>query len=696
MIWKVLHGRRRSFGDKRAVRILKGERLEDRMCLASGPLPAIPTDSDALPWPLAATVQQPESEQSIQLSELTNRVSFAGEGFGTLRVSPNGGLGQLYYIDEQLHYRSRSATGNFVDQIVADVDSYAFPTYTRGTPAQLVYQSDGSPIVLIAQGDGFGVYESDGDGSWSSTDFVTFPQNGNFDVTGQLLAEIGPDDSIHAIFTAGAWFYGRMFYATNQSGQWQVSEIAQPAAAGSYNHFFSLDSRYVSMVVSDDGFVHIAYTPEFLDFGEGGFRRPFDQLAYLSNRSGPWITEIVHQPSDDSGQSGLASSIAIAPDGQPAIASFFVDRYQTGSAVSSKLLLHQRDANGNWASEVVTDHPDGYVAGDGPKFTGFAPHLVFDAVGRAHIAFSDHASQHFASFGAEEFAGQIRHAVKDANNWSFSTVFPQSDPLRNVMSYPTMAILPHQVVFVGIQRIDELDENLLVISESYNYVESVLPQTGITLLVENRNLPFNGSVDIVIQRHHGDWDIDTTVSLQSNNEPQIASRQFVIPAGKSRLETTLEILSPTSLEKAEIVSLTATADGYYPGSTTVIVAPIDLKWHNDLLAHDVNNDDQITPRDALAVINWIGITSASGHPPSGTPVYYPDVNGDGNVSPRDALQVINFLATAANSQNLEAEAIDAQLPDAIAFLTQANDDDSDAWDWQHVDETFQCFRINPT
>ena len=45
----------------------------------------------------------------------------------------------------------------------------------------------------------------------------------------------------------------------------------------------------------------------------------------------------------------------------------------------------------------------------------------------------------------------------------------------------------------------------------------------------------------------------------------------------------------------------AEADVYFPGSTIVIVEPVDLKWHNSDLAYDVNNDTQVSPLDALTL-----------------------------------------------------------------------------------------------
>ena len=605
------------------------------------------------------------------MQSLTNRVSFAGEGIGTLRVSPTGDLGQLFYLDyDELYYRYRSPTGVFVEELITEVQGYSWLSSTRGTPAQLLYRSDGSPIVLISQEHGFLEYQRSESGTWTQTNSLSYSPEIPFELTGHLLAEIGPDDSIHVIVTAGDWYYGRMLYATNQFGQWAISEIVEPAAAGPYYHFEALESRYVSMAVDpNDGSVHVAFVPEFLDFGEGGFRRPWDQLAYVSNRSGSWITEIVHQPRDDSGQSGLASSIAIAPDGQPAIASFFVDRYQTGSAVASQLMFHRRDSGGNWNSEVVTDRADGYVAGDGAKFTGFAPHLVFDAIGRPQIAFSDHASEHFPQFGAEEFAGQIRYAVKQSGRWSISTVFAQQDPLRSMMAFPTMAILPHEVVFVGLQRISELDEDLFVTNIAYNYVESIVPQTGLTISVGERRVSANDSIELVLRRHHGDFSVGTNVLFSGSDPSRIESQSFVIPAGVEEMTVSLSIKDGSTVAAPETLGLTASAIGFYPASTIVSIEPVDLKWHNIDQPHDANHDNEVSPRDALFVVNWIATVLAGGDPNPEAETRYPDVNADGTVSPVDALRVINFLARSEFNQNAEAESDeDAFVESVVAPL----------------------------
>lgn len=642
----------------RPRRVLAGQMLECRRCLAT--VAAVVAADSTVDRELADLLVSdlPVSDvsysdmktaataagESTPLTERVDTVRLGGEGIGSLRVSPTGELGQLFYLDDVLHYRVRSPGGSFQTQHVVEVEDYLFFSSAGGVPAQLLYQSDGSPIVLVAEETGFQVYRPDLNGVWSVVDAVSYEPDYAFEVTGSLFAEIGPDDSIHALVAAGDWYDGRLLYATDRSGSWDVSQIARPAAAGAYFHFSGLASRYLSLAVASDHSVHIAYTPEFMDFGEGGFRRPFDRLAYLSNRSGTWQTEIVHQPSDDSGQSGLASSIAIAPSGQPAIAQFFVDRYPTGSAVSSQLLLHQRTVNATWTTELVTDRPDGYVAGDGAKFTGFAPHLVFDAFGRPHIAFSDHASQHFGNFGADEFAGQIRHAVKGSEGWRIKTVFAQSDPIRQTLRYPTMAILPNEIVFVGIQRIDQLDRDFFVVDTATNYIEAIVPQTGLTIQPSSRRTRSGESVQVVLGRHHADRSVDAMVQVKSGRPDLIATRTYTIPAGSDQILVEMPVTRAESLTATQVVTLNVDADGYYPGGTIVLVDPVSDWAHNVDLIHDVNGDGRITPLDALLLINWLAAADSGIVSAPSVDLRFPDINADNRVTPLDALRVINFLA----------------------------------------------------
>jgi large repetitive protein len=87
------------------------------------------------------------------------------------------------------------------------------------------------------------------------------------------------------------------------------------------------------------------------------------------------------------------------------------------------------------------------------------------------------------------------------------------------------------------------------------------------------------------------------------------------------------------------------------GSVTFTVNGSALR--NQSLPSDVNNDGEVSPIDALQVINYVRRTSlrASGESTVGTSRggLFPDVNGDGQVTPLDALNVINHIRRGGRS-----------------------------------------------
>ena len=105
----------------------------------------------------------------------------------------------------------------------------------------------------------------------------------------------------------------------------------------------------------------------------------------------------------------------------------------------------------------------------------------------------------------------------------------------------------------------------------------------------------------------------------------------------------------------------------------VEMTPEDNTWQNSSNPLDVNNDSQVTPLDALLVINELTDPGLS-DPDTGklpeAPSYCPgmllDVDGDGHVSRSDAQQVIDYLnATSAvdvDTSTPALEASDTQLP----------------------------------
>ncbi|MEM7317022.1 MAG: dockerin type I domain-containing protein [Planctomycetota bacterium] len=103
------------------------------------------------------------------------------------------------------------------------------------------------------------------------------------------------------------------------------------------------------------------------------------------------------------------------------------------------------------------------------------------------------------------------------------------------------------------------------------------------------------------------------------------------------------------------------------------VTPPDSVWQNPVEPLDINADQQISPLDALLVINNLGVFP-DGVPPQGMANTNPyvDPTGDGIVTPLDALVVINQVNEIA-SQSSAAPA--AALSSGVSFEDEAETND---------------------
>lgn len=405
------------------------------------------------------------------LNGLKNSVFPAGEGFNTMQYAASGTLGFIVWRDQQLVLRERTREGVWSETVISndgrkwvakDYEDFRFQS-----AAALLFDSGSRAHVLRVTSSGSAVvhHARDGNGSWRTEQFG-LPSGS----PALFAAAMGPGDRIH-VTVASSGSPSVITHLAQQNGQWTSSRVTQ--LAGSARGFLtqSYSPRFFSLAVDSKNFAHISFTPEFrMGQGPGGYGMPSSELAYASNRSGQWRTERVYAPQDSVADAGLGACVAIGPDDQPAMASFYNERAATGSAQWGQLLYHLRGTDGVWRSSVVTKNPDGYSAGDGPRGAGFAPHLLFDGQGRPHIAFSDHASEHFSS-GQNEFCGQIRHASYDGRQWNFQTVYRQSAPVQNQMVYPTLALSASgEPVFLGLQRQSTWRSEYRVANSTYNFI----------------------------------------------------------------------------------------------------------------------------------------------------------------------------------------------------------------------------------
>jgi hypothetical protein len=455
--------------------------------------------------------------------------------FNWYEFSKDGAEAQLLwnYKDNManLVYRSRSSSSLWIEQVVDSepiVGSSPDRTnyFADGRPAQLIFAADSSPTVLLSTNFGtIDVYRRSGE-TWSVLTSIAIPAVASRGWFGSFNAAYAADGSISFVFTDTTNINNfqpgdaRLYHATNKSGNWvftKVTDIGDPAA---YRRDFV--GRPISFAIDSLGFSHIAYTPAFNAPLYGQYNRPYSELAYATNRTtdSSWTTQIVlgTKPADDSADSGLGASLAIGPGDQISIASFFLDRVPTGSPSSAQLLFHTRLSNGTWTREVVASNPAGYQAGDGPLGTGVSPDLVFRPDGKPLIVFSDFAGQHFAQFGAIGFAGQIRQAVKNNGAWALSTVFAQSDPLRNQMIYPTIAVSADRTVYAGLRQRDTVSADGASVRNSDFFLETISSFPGPSPNGNSRLLAV-GSFS------QGVWQVD------SNNNGSFESNDFSIVFG---------------------------------------------------------------------------------------------------------------------------------------------------------------------
>jgi hypothetical protein len=420
----------------------------------------------------------------------------AGE-FDWTQYSPTGELGQLVWQGQELVYRSR-AGGAWHAQAVATAPEFTRPQYdtrdqvARATQtAQLVFTADGTPHALFLDAVWNGTaggyqtvvrhYARTG-GAWREVESVAAPWLSTWGPA-HLVAEGGPGNSLHLAFAetyraatgVGQPGTGILWYATNKSGTWRFDRVADTADP-KLDVWFSggrWAPRYISVAVDGRGAAHLTYTPQF--YVAGAFSTVASELRYATNAGGSWRTERVMAPADGTADAGLGASVAVAPNGTVAVASYYVDRYTTGSPRSSKLMYHTRTGGGAWAHADVVSRPDGYAAGDGPRFTGFAPQLLFDAASQPTIVFSDEAGEHLAESFANEFAGQIRVATLSGNRWTARTVFRQSDPVRNQLFYPVAASYRGQLTFAGLRAVSTVDANRNPTRTDFDLVEVGVP-----------------------------------------------------------------------------------------------------------------------------------------------------------------------------------------------------------------------------
>jgi hypothetical protein len=389
------------------------------------------------------------------LSSAVNSVFVAGEGFDTVQFAPNGTLGILFWKGRDLTIRERTPAGSWSEQVVTGGGNLFQSGSTRADykfqpAALLLYDSNSEAHVFkVNASKAISHFVRSGGGWMQSESIENNAANENLSL---LVGAVGPGNSFHlAAVSSGS--NPNLTYGSKRNGQWTWNNLSIAGAFPTYFFAPSYAARWLSMAVDSNNGAHIVFRPEYRLPPANGYLRPYNELAYVSNASGQWSPmQIIQKPLDDSGEAGNGMSIAIGPDNKPYVAGWYNERGDGGSSQASRLFFHSKDANGNWSKSEVISRPDGYIAGDDEKGTGLAPYLRFDGQGRPHILFLDHGSEHFSESGQVEYAGNIRHAVRNGSQWQVETIFRQSAPMREQMVYPAFAMNGGEMVVTGLER----------------------------------------------------------------------------------------------------------------------------------------------------------------------------------------------------------------------------------------------------
>jgi hypothetical protein len=111
--------------------------------------------------------------------------------------------------------------------------------------------------------------------------------------------------------------------------------------------------------------------------------------------------------------------------------------------------------------------------------------------------------------------------------------------------------------------------------------------------------------------------------------------------------------------------------GPLPGDSLIVLR------HNNVLPADTNIDGEVTPIDALLVINTLGTMDDSSDSLDTDRITLTDVNRDGQVTALDALQVINYMSRERENGEGEATVSLAWIPED-RFATGVEEEE-DRW-----------------
>ncbi len=383
--------------------------------------------------------------QDTTLHTATGTVSYDGVAtIDQLSSNKRGALAASSCGDAGLLYRTVAAAGScelvyarfnksgLVEKlaVLTGASSYLCPT-----DAALFYDAACAPQVLLRKSaTELSQYALDAQKKWQATTVPLSPL-ANHTVTTLLTLTRGRDGKQHVLlkgYQSGTGGGERILHGTLTGASWSFASLPaivftslhEQHSAFPYNLLFNF-------AVDSKGQVHAVFNND-------------GELGYAVTAAGAWKQEIVLAQANNRHNTGFDAYVALDANDQPLIAGSQSTHYVGWSIQTLKLYLYTRGASGTWTSELIADQADGYVGGDGNKYTGFQIQLWLNGLGHPTVTWNDLASWHLTyNYRAP---GQIRYAVKACGKWHHLTAFKQKgqsaspNPIIECR-YPMLALL---------------------------------------------------------------------------------------------------------------------------------------------------------------------------------------------------------------------------------------------------------------
>jgi len=179
----------------------------------------------------------------------------------------------------------------------------------------------------------------------------------------------------------------------------------------------------------------------------------------------------------------------------------------------------------------------------------------------------------------------------------------------------------------------------------------------------------NNAATGTVARGNSDNSAPLSVTLISDDSTEATVPATVtIPGGQASATFFVNAVDDGFADQMQTVTIIALAGGHQSDSATLHVADVDtITWQNPNNQFDVDNSGDVTPLDALTLINDINTNSARTLPdllPSDLPPPFLDVNGDGSITPSDVLDIVNAINNGGAGEG-EGE-FPGRIPTAIA------------------------------